>query len=74
MAGCSVGIANAPSGDGMTRLTDWKVIPPGGMSRTYFSISDSLGANSVISACLGLTLHADSAVLTHLVLYTSMHR
>ena len=39
LAGCSAGVANAPTGNGMTALTNWSVIPPGGISRTYFSIS-----------------------------------
>ena len=57
LAGCSIGVANAPSGDGRSPLTDWKVIPPGGVQRTYFSISDDNGApNSVIGMCLGRRL------------------
>ena len=53
LAGCSIGVANAPTGDGTAALADWKVIPPGGVQRTYLSISDSMEANSVLGACLG---------------------
>ena len=53
LVGCSVGVANAPSADGSTPLGDWEVIPPGGISRTYLSVSDSKVTNSVLGACLG---------------------
>ena len=63
LAGCSVGIANIPMRlalmDPASRPAShskwpagWNVIGPGGTSRSYFSISDSDAANSVVGTCL----------------------
>jgi len=54
LAGCSVGVANAPTKDGTVAVGNWSVIPPGGMERGYFSLSDTKvpGANSVIGTCV----------------------
>ena len=52
-AGCSAGVANVPVIDGGgARLGQWMVIPPGGMQRTYISVSDALVNNSVVGACV----------------------
>ena len=48
LAGCSAGIVNRPTAGG-----NWSIIPPGGMSRGYFSVSDSKG-NSVVAICFGV--------------------
>ena len=46
LAGCSAGVANMPQAGGA-----WNVIPPGGMQRGYFSVSDSNPLNSIVGSC-----------------------
>ena len=47
LAGCSAGIANVPKAGG-----EWQIIPPGGLSRGYFSVSDSNPQNSIVGICM----------------------
>ena len=57
LAGCSTGVANVPRADGRSALGEWRVIPPGGVQKTYISVADvqSNGdaSNSVLGACVG---------------------
>ena len=66
LAGCSAGIANVPKAGGT-----WQVIPPGGMQRGYFSVSDSNLRNSIVGSCvagtpwIGNILNRTAANWTH---------
>ena len=72
LAGCGAGIANIPSTGG-----EWSLIPPGGLSRSYFSVSDSLGSspasNSVVAVCMGV-LHIGTIINKTAVRYACLPR